>query len=79
MTFCEQHVTFRWKIEPKPGGGFIAPSEKPADTIEGPRARKRKPARKSPRSSDPKWRHSAVWKALQLAGVVILICLLTQL
>lgn len=34
MTFSEKHFTFRYKIESKPGGGFIARSENPADTIE---------------------------------------------
>jgi hypothetical protein len=34
MTFSEKHFTFRYKIESKPGGGFIARTEDPADTME---------------------------------------------
>jgi hypothetical protein len=34
MTFSEKHFSFRYKIESKPGGGFIARTEDPADTME---------------------------------------------
>ena len=34
MSGSEQHFTFRWKIESKPEGGFIARADDPADTIE---------------------------------------------
>ena len=34
MEFSEKHVTFRWRIEAKPEGGFIARSDDPADTLE---------------------------------------------
>ncbi len=35
MSFTETHVTYRWKIEQKPEGGFVARSDDSAETIEG--------------------------------------------
>ena len=34
MKLPEKHITYRWRIESKPEGGFIARADKPADTIE---------------------------------------------
>ena len=34
MKLSEKHITYRWKIESKPEGGFIARADNPADTIE---------------------------------------------
>ena len=34
MKLPEKHITYRWKIESKPEGGFIARADNPADTIE---------------------------------------------
>ncbi len=33
MSISERHVVIRWKIEEKPGGGFVARSDNPADEL----------------------------------------------